>query len=266
VTVPDELARLKGYDDLVSRIYGDTDFSPGGRETALAIAWVLYHPADSDTETNPWRRATALLGPGTGFARTHRIVEAAAEDLPWYDSRLQHWNQMSGECEGPRVRPYQPRRAPQPATARVTLTHLNRAARPHPGSEQAANVASPVEHDRVCGAHATICVTEYDHVTGWETPHWFCSRHKQRAREVEAQLRAAVPSPPPPIPNRGGVLPRYFAGDWVKMYAWVAEKAQLPSVSVYGWKPPYYGVCRDDWPVPGKTPIPRRPRLSLVAP
>jgi hypothetical protein len=31
------------------------------------------------------------------------------------------------------------------------------------------------------------------------------------------------------------------------------------------WEPPYYGVCRDDWPVPGKAAIPRKPRLTVVS-
>lgn len=32
------------------------------------------------------------------------------------------------------------------------------------------------------------------------------------------------------------------------------------------WNPPYFGCDADDWPVPGKTVIPKRPRLALVAP
>ena len=31
------------------------------------------------------------------------------------------------------------------------------------------------------------------------------------------------------------------------------------------WKPPVYGVRADDWPVPGKQPVPQRARLRLVA-
>lgn len=252
---------MASLEELQGRIYADRDFSPGGREVALALAWALHHPAPESDDRDPWRRASGLLGRDSAFPGW-RINEAAAEDLPWYDSRLKHWNQVSGACEGPRIRPYRPRRPTRPSTAKISFAHLDGTVRPYPGPEHAANISRPEREDRVCGAHATICVTEHDPVTGWETPHWFCTRHRERAREVEEQLRTAVPEPPPPIPNRGGVLPRYFAADWARVYAHVAENAH--GHRVYGWKPPYHGVCRDDWPVPGATAVPKRPRLSLV--
>lgn len=244
----DDSQRLQAWHDLTARIYADRDFSPGGREAALALAWALHHDAPEGSPRSPWRRAADLLGTD-GIYRAWRIDEAAAEDLPWYDPGLEHWNQLNGSCEGPRMRPYQPRREQGPH--RTTIYDFM--------------PAEVRERDpSVCGAHATICVTEYDPVTGWEMRHWFCSRHKERAREVKAQLHAVLPEPPPPIPNRGGVLPRYFAADWEKIYARVAEGAHGRR-GTYGWEPPYHGVCRDDWPVPGKTVVPKRPRLSIVA-
>lgn len=235
----------EAWADLTARIYADRDFSPGGREAALALAWALHHPPAEGEKGGTWSRARRALGADSVYHSTPRIAEAAAQDLPWYDPRLKHWNQLSGSCEGPRMRPYRPR---EHGPHRVTIADFLPPQYGDPG---------------VCGAHATTCVTEYDPVTGWETPHWFCSRHRDRARDVERQLRAAVPDPPPPIPNRGGVLPRYFSADWAKLYGWVAETAH-GHYGTLGWKPPYHGVCRDDWPVPGKTTVPKRPRLSIV--
>lgn len=132
--------------------------------------------------------------------------------------------------------------------------HNDGVIRDYPGPEHAV----PERDDSVCGAHATITVVERDMVTGWETVRRFCPRHKERAREVKAQL-AARGEPPEPVPNRGGLLPRYFAGDWAKIYAVHCEKAHQ------AWTAPYYGVDADEWPVPGKTLIPKRPRLAVVA-
>lgn len=262
--MPETLEQFQEYDDLVSRVYADQDFSHGGREVALALAWALHHPPAAGEKQSPWWRATGLLGRDSAYPQVHRIVQAAAEDLPWYDTRLVHWNQVSGVCEGPRVRPYKPRRPARPAAAETSFAHLDGTVRPYPGPEHAAVTVKPEQDDRVCGSHATTCVTEYDPVTGWETPHWFCTRHRERAAEVGRQLRAAVPEPPPPIPNRGGVLPRYFAANWSDIYGRVARDAYWPGPA-RGWEPPYHGVCRDDWPVPGKTPVPRRPRLAVVS-
>lgn len=32
-----------------------------------------------------------------------------------------------------------------------------------------------------------------------------------------------------------------------------------------GWQPPVYGIRADDWPVPGKDPVPQRARLRLAS-
>lgn len=106
----------------------------------------------------------------------------------------------------------------------------------------------------VCGATANIRVIERDMVTGWQRAHWFCRRHSDQAERVKEQVER-MGEAPPPIPNRGGLLPCYFQAKAVeKVYRW-ADKY---------WEPPYYGICADDWPIPGQQIIPRRPRLSLV--
>jgi hypothetical protein len=248
---------LAAWDDLTARIYADRDFSPGGREVALALGWAIHR----DPGKGGWRKAAEILGGDRVFRNRPRIWQALAEDIPFYKADYHH----DGSCEGPRLRAYKPRRGvpsgeclvshhPHLGDCRYTVIYGDPAGFPATGRDQS-----------VCGAHATISVTEYDPATGWERLRWFCSRHRERAREVSAQLRAAVPDPPPPIPNRGGVLPRYFKTDWEAKYAKAVEQAMhhpgVPSL----WEPPYYGVCRDDWPVPGKTAIPRRPRLAVVS-
>jgi hypothetical protein len=248
---------LVAWDDLTARVYADPDFSPGGREVALALGWVIHR----DPGKGGWRKAAEILGTD-GVYRAPRIWQAPAEDVPFYKPEYHH----GGSCEGPRVRAYKPRRSRESGRCLVSDHH------PHLGECRYTVIHGDLssflglERDEsVCGAHATTEVTEYDPVTGWERPRWFCSRHRERAREVGAQLRAALPEPPPPIPNRGGVLPRYFTTDWEAKYAMACDRARGMNGTPYSWEPPYYGVCRDDWPIPGKTVIPRRPRLAVVS-
>ncbi|MFD1277993.1 hypothetical protein ACFQ51_56595 [Streptomyces kaempferi] len=50
-------------------------------------------------------------------------------------------------------------------------------------------------------------------------------------------------------------MPCYFEADWVRLYRHYTWDT---------WEPPVYGVRADDWPIPGKQPVPQRARLSLV--
>lgn len=241
------------HDELQERIWNDERrLPPGTREVALALAWVLH----KEPEAQQWTRVRELLGYNMVGWRVHDLV---AGDAPRYERG--HWVDGPDECEGPRVRPYRPRRVSPESRCYVSDHH------PHLGECRFPEIyggetAPPERDDRVCGAHATIRVKEYDMVTGWVTVHWFCTRHRERAAEVRAQL-AARGEPPEPIPNTGGLLPRYFAGDWAKIYA--RHCAQARGIG-FLWQPPYCGCDADDWPVPGKTVIPKRPRLSLVVP
>lgn len=240
------------HDELQAAIWNDDrHLPPGTREVALAVGWVLHR--EPEHREKLWTRVTEMLGHDGWHWRIHECI---AGDAPRYDPG--NWHHGAAGCEGPRVRPYKPRPRNEPTGRCYVSAH-----HPHVGECRftviyGEGAPPPERDDSVCGAHGTIRVKEYDMVTGWQTIRWFCSRHKGRAAEVKAQL-AARGEPPPPVPNKGGLLPRYFAGDWAKVYALHCEKARK------AWTPPYYGVDADEWPVPGKTMIPKRPRLAVVA-
>jgi len=114
-----------------------------------------------------------------------------------------------------------------------------------------------------CGQRATAKSFNVDPVTGWHTPIWYCSRHHAYGEACTAALRAM--DFPEPIPNRGGLLPSFLVlktGDegWTRLYAWGSNVARSR------WEPPKrYGLCADDWPIPGKEPALPRARLRLAA-
>ena len=237
------------YDELQAAIWTDErNMPPGTRELALAIAWV--HHAEPGNDHRVWARVRELAG-WTGYSwRVHELVEG---DAPRYHPPS---GAYGSACEGPRMRPYRPRRPAYLDRCLVSDHH------PHVGDCRYPVIHGggrdePERDDSVCGSYATISVKERDMVAGWVTEHWFCTRHKGRAAEVRRQI-AARGEPPEPVPNHGGLLPRYFGGDWAAIYAKHCEER------CRHWKVPYYGVDADDWPVPGKTLIPKRPRLSVV--
>jgi hypothetical protein len=222
-----ELGDLQEYDDLCARIYADADLDPGTRELAQAMAWLqLRDPARHGPEESFLSRVGRLLGRDQLGRWRHR--ELFSKDAPRYEPPRPMWSSYRA-CEGPRVRPYRRRGDPPPP--------------PSPG---------PL----VCGANGQVRVPERDLVTGQITRvHWFCSRHAEHADRVQAQI-ARAGEPPPPLPNAGGRLPRYFKPEGlIKVYEWARP----------GWKPPFHGICADDWVLDG-TPvlIPKRPRLALV--
>jgi hypothetical protein len=249
------MTNLQAHDDLQARIWADDRMAPGAREAALAMAWVLHHRESPDSFD--WKRLRMMLGRDMhGNWRVHDLI---AGDAPKYEMPLAARVGYDGECEGPRLRPYRPRQAP--VRCIVSEHHPHRGDCRYPVVHVHPDWQPPPEpDDRMCGAHATLRIEERSMVTGWvDTVHCFCSRHKGRAAEVRAML-AARGEPPEPIPNSGGTLPRYFPADWTAIYARAVEKSWRTPF----WKPPYHGCDADDWPVPGKTAIPRRPRLALI--
>ncbi|WP_268829953.1 coenzyme F420-0:L-glutamate ligase [Streptomyces roseoverticillatus] len=78
--------------------------------------------------------------------------------------------------------------------------------------------------DNVCGANSHHRVIERDPVTGWVTARWFCRRHREHADRVTEQVRTQNEAAPPPIPNRGGLLPSKVVS--------IAEKRHVELASV----------------------------------
>ena len=229
-----DVERLLMYDDLVRRIYADGRMSTGTREIALAMARVKFREPEVVTDSRFWDLVFSLLGRTIAGWRGEELIR---DDAPRYEPPRSTWQKRP--CEGPRIRPYRPRRTKVDPDCAVYL-------------EDGYTDPLPPD-DRVCGAPGTTVVIEYDLVTGWQTGHWFCRRHLDRADEVRSQISLAG-DPPPAIPNCGGLLPCYFDGDWENLYARYRRH----------WSPPYHGICADDWPGPGLERVPRPPRLSVI--
>lgn len=243
----DDLEDLRRYDDLCARLYADKRFPPGTRELALAMAWAGLR--DPERPGNAARRVARLLGRDSVGRWRHK--ELFAGDAPRYYPGV---GNGAGRCEGPRLRPYRPR-TPKPDPG-ITNLHEPMSYDGRGGAVPTSQALNRPDPGNVCGAAGSIRVPEYDLVSGWlRADHWFCRRHKEHADRVRAQIETAGERPEP-IPNVGGLLPCYFVSEsWERLYSWARP----------GWKPPYYGVCADDWPTPGHTVVPRKPRLSLVA-
>jgi hypothetical protein len=91
-----------------------------------------------------------------------------------------------------------------------------------------------------------LMVLERSPVDGTQTPHYFCARHDSQATELRSRLPRRQDCPEPAA-NTGGVLARYFTGDWVGLYRWASP----------GWQPP------PGWePRVGELPV--RPELRLI--
>lgn len=226
----DGLADLMAYDELCARIYADPRTREGDiRNLLLTLGWVILRDPGRRFRNHNWftRCAQLLDGDPDDPGTLRRLVDA---DAPRYE-RPHRW---AGPCEGPRTRAYRPRDGRAP----------------HPGDPRAAD-------DRVCGEPSRQYCIERDPVTGRHTQHWFCNRH--RARLDEVKRRYAALDAPPPVPNRGGLLPSYFVyPGWERIYLWARPH----------WTPPAHGLRADDWPDPNTATTaratPRRPRLSLI--
>lgn len=106
-------------------------------------------------------------------------------------------------------------------------------------------VAPMVRREGRCGAPGRLGVVDRDPVTGEGHRVWLCRRHEGLAGEFRARVaewkRNSEPSPPP---NAGGVLERYYSGDWDSLYQWARP-----------FKKPMRG---------GREATPPRPRLRLI--
>lgn len=228
--------------EYAQRIYADERADAPARELLLAVAFAITTvPGDGHEQ---WALVRRALGP----SRTHRsrVAELAERDVPRY---VPPEHQRGGNdpakrrCQGPRVRPYRSR-------GWEGMTAAERAAVNGRDAEDFRNVLG------ICGEGNTESVLEKLPGTGWYKMHYFCPRHRDHLLRIRAQVAEQNLLAPQPIPNVGGLLPSYFDADWMKLYRWCRGDS---------WQPPVYGIRADDWPVPGKEPVPQRARLRLAA-
>jgi hypothetical protein len=237
------------FDRYATRIYRDERADHEAKELLLALAFVLTHPREDDDK--PFTAAKKLLGQDRiGRWRIQRLI---ANDSPRYESSFR-WpagpdDVMFKRCAAPRLRPFkEPAPFEQPTLLGLT----------EDGAWQPAG--RPTEDFRnrlkVCGAEASDYAIERLPDTGWHKAHWFCTRHRGEMNRTERQLAEPNKLAPAPIPNAGGLMPCYFDSDWEYVYRFYLGE---------NWKPPVYGLRADDWPAPGKEPVPQRARLRLAA-
>lgn len=218
------------FAEYAHRIYQDERAGSEARSLLLALAYALTM-APLDEDESVWTAARKALGaPKTNQGTLRRLIQA---DIPRYHPPGYQGisNPMAQVCIGPRMRP-----APG-------------------GDDDFRNTMN------ICGARANDRVTEKMPDTGWHKDHWFCPRHRDHLLRVQAQVKEQNERAPKPIPNRGGLLPVYFTADWLQVYRWA-----------YGydsWEPPVYGLCADDWPIPGRDAdrirmLQSKPRLRIV--
>lgn len=214
-----------GYDALVARVYQDQRMTPEARELILLLAWLAVRdPNRYDSDGN-------LIN------WRKRACAILDKDFPSRQSRL----------------------------ADLLYADRPRYEDVRDGWEQRTCAAPMIRRAGLCGQHGVEHDYTVDQATGWRTAVWYCRRHEGWGRNLRAQ-RLANPGPEP-IPNAGGLVTSYLmtegegqAESWGRLYkeaaVWHYDRHWEPSKS--------YGVVADDWPVPGKDPVPPRARLRLV--
>ena len=214
-----------GYDALVARVYQDQRMTPEARELILLLAWL------------------------------------AARDPNRYDTdgNLISWRKRASVILGE----YGPGPRRQSRLADLLYVDRPRYEDERDGWEERTCAAPMIRRQGLCGQHAAGHDYTVDQETGWRTAVWYCRRHEPWGRDLRAQ-RIANPGPEP-IPNAGGLVTSYLLSEgqeqaWARLY----KEAAVWKLDRF-WEPPKaYGVVADDWPVPGKEPVPQRARLRLV--
>ncbi|MER5354673.1 hypothetical protein ABT093_30620 [Kitasatospora sp. NPDC002551] len=252
---------------LVRRIYQDDRAGHESKELLLALAYALTTPRDGE------RGVWAIAQDALGKSRTGRwrIAELISNDAPRYMSPVLYSHRHDGDlyrlCSAPRLRPYRDKQASaHPAQLGLTID-LDTAEEgpfsdgsPSPASSAGKRDPGLDEDFRnrlgVCGNDASDYVIEKLPETGWHKVRWYCTRHRGELERVRRQLAEPNKRAPEPIPNQGGLMPCYFDSEWETVYRHVLGDR---------WKPPVYGMRADDWPVPGRQPVPQRARLRLAA-
>ena len=231
--------------DYATQIYNDQRADGPARELLLAVAYAVTTPGVEGDGKAQWALVRKALGPTWGHRS--RIEELVGRDVPQYvppDRQVGGYSDWSRRCQAPRLRPYRERPVPG-----MEYTGAQRAAQVKREAEDFRNV------EKICGDRGQERVLEKLPDTGWHRYRYFCPRHLDHLARVREQVREQNERAPQPIPNVGGLLPCYFDADWETLYRKYAPAR---------WQPPVYGLRADDWPVPGKDPVPARARLRLV--
>ncbi|MFD5899117.1 hypothetical protein [Streptomyces sp. NPDC060366] len=214
-----------GYDALVARVYRDDRMTPQARELILLLAWLS--------------------------ARDPERYDAEGNRARWRDRA----SKILGE--------YGPGPRKESRLADLLYADRPRYEIERDGWETRQCAAPMIRRDGLCGQHGVEHDYTVDQDTGWLTAVWYCRRHEAWGRALHAE-RVANPGPEP-IPNAGGLITSYLMSEgqeqaWARLYKEAAEWKRDRS-----WEPSkVYGVRADDWPTPGREPVPQRARLRLV--
>ncbi|MCA1222446.1 hypothetical protein [Streptomyces sp. 8L] len=214
-----------GYDALIARVYQDDRMTPEARELILLLAWLSARdPNRYDEDGNIISWRKRADGVLGGYGHGRR-KESRLADLLYADR--------------PR---YEDVRDPY---------------------EKRACAAPMIRRQGPCGQRGIDHDYTVDQETGWRTALWYCRRHEAWGRALRQQ-RLAAPGPEP-IPNAGGLVTSYLMSEgqeaaWARLYGEAAVWKYDRS-----WQPPKaYSIRADDWPTPGKDPIPTKARLRLI--
>lgn len=232
--------------EFAQRIYADDRADGDARSLLLAVAYAICTAPPDDGKAQ-WALVRQALGRGSRRAYRNPLAEFIEQDVPRYvppEYQRGGYDPLKRRCQAPRLRPYKER-----WPTKWVPTPEERTAREKRDAEDFRNVHG------ICGESNTSSVLEKLPGTGWHKMHYYCPRHQDHLARVQEQVREQNERAPEPIPNAGGLLPSYFDADWEVMYRHYAGER---------WKPPVYGVCADDWPIPGKEPVPQQARLRLI--
>lgn len=90
--------------------------------------------------------------------------------------------------------------------------------------------AAPMQRrEGTCGKGGSLGLLDRDPDTGEGTRVWFCARHRPYAVPVEQRIKQWVANGRPlPPANTGGVLRRWYAGNWDAIYQWASGRDPMP--------------------------------------
>lgn len=236
----------RDFASFAHRIYQDERADADSRRLLLAFAYVITMQPTNDPKEQ-WRSIRKALGRSERHCYTDVLRDLIEHDRPRYvppDQKPGGYDPTQRLCDGPRLRPFKER-----------PYHADQMTLPARVEQEKRDAGDFRNISNVCGAPGKHRVLEKLPDTGWYRWHWFCQRHRDHVARVQEQVKAQNEVAPEPIPNAGGLLPCYFEANWVGLYRHYTWD---------GWEPPVYGVRADDWPIPGKQPVPQRARLRLV--